>query len=215
MSKPLKYADQKKPMISKREKEIILIVYEGECSEYDYFQGIKEDYRMSNLHLKGPYPDPKTLVYEACKIIEKMPEVNKVYCVFDCDGRDTFGIALEGIKKYNQENNIQIIPITSNPCFEIWLLLHFEYSTKQYPVIRGKKNSQVLKKQVKELSSKCRDHCRDEYQIFKKRVSTAIVHAQKLSNYQESDRMRNPYTEVHLLVSDLIPKESVLKVKGS
>lgn len=51
-------------------------------------------------------------------------------CFIDVDfklGRDR---ELRNAIKFAKENRISLY--LSNPCFEIWYLLHFNYSTKQY-----------------------------------------------------------------------------------
>jgi hypothetical protein len=137
-------SSKKKP--SRHVQEIILIAHEGRSTEANYFGGIKNEGRLSNVHLKGPYSDPKTLVQETIKFILQKNEFNKVYCVFDHDGRKSFELALELIELHNKKHpDRMLIPITSNPCFEIWPLLHYTYTTKSYQTNpRGKSASKAL-----------------------------------------------------------------------
>ena len=62
----------------------------------------------------------------------KSDSYNKVYCVFDQDEHPTYKEALSSIKDAMPGNIF--CAITSVPCFEFWLLLHFDFTAK--PIVR-------------------------------------------------------------------------------
>jgi hypothetical protein len=49
--------------------------------------------------------------------------------------------ALSLISKHNKHALPKIQAIVSNPCFEIWFLLHYKYSTRSYVSNRGGKKA--------------------------------------------------------------------------
>lgn len=197
MKNPLHRNKSKRKIPSREVKEVILIVYEGKSTEYNYIWSIKKEYRHSNVLLKGPYPDPKTQILETQKILRQNMGINKVYCLFDHDGRKSFQIALELIAKHNKKHGIKIQPITSNPCFEIWPFLHFTYSTKGF-------QSDSLIKALQKHLPKYRKNLPTIYEELKKKTPQAIKNAEKLSIHQGHDCSKNPYTEVHQLVKVLL-----------
>lgn len=185
----------------KEVKEVILIVYEGKCTEYNYFWGIKKEYRYSHVLLNGPFPDPKTLVLETQKLLSRKKGINKVYCVFDHDGRKSFKSALDLIAEHNKNHSIKIEPITSNPCFEIWILLHYIFSTKGYSTqFTGKSTSSDL---IKAVCKYFPNYTKNLQTIYQE------VNAKNLSVFQKDDCTKNPYTDVHKLVLAIIPSASI------
>jgi hypothetical protein len=63
---------------------------------------------------------------------------DKVFCVFDRDKHTTFDAALHRTKDLNAEGK-PFEAITSTPCFEFWLILHFGYTDQPFHTT-GKKS---------------------------------------------------------------------------
>jgi RloB-like protein len=196
---------------SRKVKEITLIAHEGKSTEPNYIEGIKKELRHSNIHLKGPHPDPKTLVLETQKFLAKHPEINKAYCVFDHDGRKSFQEALKLIEVHNKNYPVKIEPITSTPCFEIWPLLHYAFSTKCYQTASsGVNSSKALIKEIRKFHPGYNKNSPTIYQELKPKTIQAIKNAKKLSTYQGHDRSKNPHTDVHKLVQMLLqPSDTI------
>lgn len=68
--------------------------------------------------------DPKGIVEKA---IASAKRYDTIFCVIDRDEHLNFDEALTLAKPFQK-----IVIITSYPCFEFWLLLHFQYSRKPY-----------------------------------------------------------------------------------
>lgn len=122
----------RKGRVSRRlpKKPLILIVCEGAITEQEYFNCLRKKKRISkdrirvltSKHCRGT--DPKTLVVCAkAKRIELYKKeglyYDTVWCVFD---RDDHGNVHEAL---NQAKGNGFECAFSNPCFEIWCLLHF------------------------------------------------------------------------------------------
>lgn len=126
------------------------------------------------------------------------------YCVFDRDTHPTFDAALKLIEKHNKHASPKIKAIISNPCFEIWFLLHYKYSTRSYMSnIGGKKAWEYI---IEEIPSNFfRSYAKGSYNIYdelKGNTPIAIKNAEKLAEYQQNNQNSNPYTDVFRLVTE-------------
>ncbi len=183
-------------------KSILVIVSEGEKTEKNYFS----NYRKRGCGLKIETPntsktDPIGLVAFARRQIKKHglepDRDDEVWCVFDVDqNEDNIMEAVEMAR----ESNIKIA--LSNPCFEIWFLLHFELRQTR---LSCDDTIDVLKGYVP-------DYSKDEdifYEILDEREK-AISHAKKLNEiHQERNNElyspgSNPSTQVFKLVEYIL-----------
>ena len=112
-------------------RSITLIVCEGE-TEQTYFEAARIKYGLTTAEIvlaensKGPAP---ISVVECAE--EKCGEhgsYDSVFCVFDRDGHESFDRAREKIKclTSRKKKPLPIYEAISIPCFELWVLLHFE-----------------------------------------------------------------------------------------
>ena len=107
---------------------IIVIVCEGRKTEPMYFNR----YRQRNSGLKietlnSGDTDPKSLVEFALRQVNRydldLESGDQVWCVFDVDHNNEESL-MEAKRIAGNQVNIAL----SNPCFELWYLLHFHYS---------------------------------------------------------------------------------------
>ncbi|MDP6621435.1 MAG: RloB family protein [Alphaproteobacteria bacterium] len=115
---------------------IFLLVCEGRKTEPAYFQDFARDQGQPGVTIRpqGLGRDPVRLARAAIRLKEENaravnrsgePLYDEIWCVFDDDGRKKSQLgearslaSAQGIKT-----------AVSNPCFEIWLLLHFQDCT--------------------------------------------------------------------------------------
>ncbi len=114
----------------------ILIVCEGMKTEPGYFQDFRREYRRVVEVELSPGGVPKTLVERAAEMKVDAKRVaraakdenllyDQVWCVFDIDDHPK----VDDAKQQARDNGIEIA--ISNPCFELWVLLHFQDRTAQ------------------------------------------------------------------------------------
>lgn len=119
----------------KNEYEAILIVCEGEKTEINYLKQLKNFFRLNNITI-DIIPNENSSPLQVVKFAKKKNDLfdyNEVYCVFDKDTHANFIKAQEECEKYIKEDkNFKFEAITSNPCFEFWILLHFTCTTKPF-----------------------------------------------------------------------------------
>lgn len=114
----------------KAPRSITLIVCEGE-TERAYFQAIRVHYGLSNAEViiaEGNDSAPIGVVAHAQTRCAEPGGYDKVFCVFDRNGHESFQRACDRVRSLatRTRNPLPIDAAVSIPCFEFWLLLHFE-----------------------------------------------------------------------------------------
>ena len=94
---------------------------------------------------------------------------------------------------------------TSNPCFELWYLLHFIYTTKSYS-----SNADVIKELKKYIPNYEKNRC--DFNILNPLSYKAITNARQMQiktkeiNGMQKCLVNNPNTDVYLLVEKVLPE---------
>jgi len=208
----------------------ILIVTEGEKTEPNYFHEIRVKYRLSTANVdvepSGFGTQPKQIAEYAehvflygdshKKIKEKAFE--KVYIVFDRDEHTTYYDALsyiEGLDRSKIKNDlgnpVNFYAIASIPCFEFWLLLHYENIThwmhRDDVYHRLKSHISDYEKAATGIFSKT-----SEYLIDAKQRAKSLINYKEgddkdkdINNTHGSNRYNEnePYTHVWALIEEL------------
>lgn len=115
------------------EAKRILLGCEGE-TEVAYFNGFRRAHKVPVvcLHFTECGHDPSSLLREVEeKFSEEAGDFDAVYCVFDRDDHPHFDSTCQTLGEmrqiqYGRREPVPIQAFTSNPSFELWLLLHFE-----------------------------------------------------------------------------------------
>lgn len=198
---------------------IIVVVCEGKETEVDYFEGfnsryMRVDVRVANKNSRGKNKakatDPESLVKKANNIKNNDFDINKkdgdrVWCVFDVDINYNNSNAVQSkideiqkAKKISDKNEIKLG--ISNPCFELWYLLHYEYTTanlKNYDDVKKRLNK-YINSYEKNISI---------YSELKQYVDNAIKNGKKLKKYHEDLGAKLPNIEkdnYKAVVKDLV-----------
>jgi hypothetical protein len=109
--------------------DVVLIVCEGAKTEPLYFLSICKKYRLSSANIRVIHSsgtDPMSIVDFAEAELSK-GEYARAFCVFDRDEHSSYQNAVARIENSVKGKSRILIGITSWPCFEFWLLLHFLY----------------------------------------------------------------------------------------
>lgn len=193
-------------------KRTVLIVTEARETEPNYFRGLRDDSIVSDRFAvtvkssKGKAPS-KT-VQKAISDNEKQEgrgeAYDKVWCILDVEERDNRE-QIDAALKLADDHGIKVC--LSNPCFEVWLLFHFDEK------IRGDANSSQVIELVRGHWTK---HCKTSYeknddQLYTRiaqRTETAITNARSvLERHHRDEKNRadcNSSTDVYRLVEYLI-----------
>lgn len=197
--------DRKRGNYSRKSKRVILVSYEGKNkTEKIYFNNFcnrENDFIIQIV--PGNETDPVNLVKQT---IQKKNELgldldadDRAFCIFDTDTK--MQKEKQIIEAINLASKYNIKIVTSCPCFEVWLLLHYEYTTGYLD------NDSVISKLRKH-----NDKYEKNYNIYpeiKTYINTAIENAKKLEKFQlENNREKNsvkanPHTNIYEIIEDI------------
>ncbi len=191
MAKRLKLArkaNQRKP------RTVILIIGEGQTEEA-YFKAIKQQYHSASLSLEiepaKTKSDPVNLVRKA-DLRKKTGDYDYIFCVFDGDKPEEAHKARQQLARYKDD----VRGFVSTPCFELWLILHFERSDA---AMHDCQQTEVrLKRHWSDYIKGCGCDC------LMPQLGTACDNARWLEQQQHA----NPCTDLHYLIEVL---ETALK----
>jgi hypothetical protein len=187
-----------------RSGDQILIVCEGKKKELNYLNGFCRFHRLHNVKAVacGKGTDPINIVKHAFQLGKERPELDEIICVFDHDNREAAcQEAIELVK--NHKSKIKYKVILSIPSFELWLLLHFTYTTKSYPWLSHKNRSAVEEELLKHYPNYSKG-AEDVFTDCHPKLDTAIGHAKKLKAENNQTGSKSPSTDVHDLMKQLI-----------
>ncbi len=118
------------------ERPRFLLCFEDAKSAPNYFEALRANRRLSQqmfiIDRDSSASDPKGVVDRAVTRAEDLHDKgefeddDQVWCVIDVDAHTTMNDAIQRARS----NKIRLA--ISNPCFEYWLLVHFENSATPY-----------------------------------------------------------------------------------
>ena len=188
--------------------DVVLIVCEGSKSEPNYFKGLKDSLRLSSANIifadNTTGSDPLSVVNAAIKEFNKDPSYDRVYCVFDKDKHATYASALDKIRSTRLKNGAELHAITSIPCFEIWVLLHYIYTTTSFCAAGNDSNCALV---ISKLKTYIPDYEKGNRNIFKtveRKLPDALTRANQLEEFHKTSGTDNPSTNIHELVEYLM-----------
>ncbi|MEE1799833.1 RloB family protein [Streptomyces sp. JV176] len=154
-------------------------------TERQYLQGLRDHLRNPavSVVVRGKACSPTQLVAYACGQRDlNRGGYDEVWCVFDVDEYPDVAAASDAARR----RGIKVA--VSNPCFELWLLLHF---TDHHAFVDTyRKLLPLLQKHVPGY-----DKTRVEFAKYRDAVDRAAARARKLDP-TGSDHARNPSTGV-------------------
>lgn len=195
--------------------EKLLIVSEGIKTEPIYFQKLVDFLKLTTTDIEvtgSKHSCPKKLIDYAIELYERSKgtknEYDLVFCVIDKDTHAHYVNAMNFLRnsKYNQIFQM----INSVPCFELWLLLHYEYTTKEFSkTVKNSICTALIKENLKKYLPDYEKNIsnlkpKDLLFIFNnKTINTAKERADKLLKHCEIYSIDNPSTRIHDLVGKL------------
>jgi hypothetical protein len=190
-------------------KPTILIVCEGKNTEPQYLDGFRKACHNPRVKIQvaKEHGDPKYLV-ETAKDYMKAASVravrekddnlayDSVWCVFDIDDHERVGEA----KEMARDNGIDLA--ISNPCVELWLILHFRDNP-------GMQDRAKLKTMLTTYVPNYDKHV--EFAKYAEGYPQAVIRAKRMDQSAEEvrDSGRNPTTGVYKL-TELIRDDSMI-----
>lgn len=208
----------------KSKRRFYLIVCEGEKTEPNYFESLKNDLPkgvldVCDFKIVGTGHNTVSLVNSAMALRNKWQTqtnrtVDKLWIVFDKDSfsDQSFNSAIQTCIA----NNPNVDCAWTNEAFELWYLLHFHYyntgiSRRQYQELI---EENFKKKGLKDYTYK--KNSTEMYSLLETYTSreTAIknaVNLEKLYIGQQNYSTQNPCTMVYKLVAELFGLEKIIE----
>ena len=197
-----------------RRKLIVLGTEGNNKTEVLYFRNlekVQKEYRF--IFVQGKETDPIKILRNTIRRSKdeelSFKHGDLAITIFDLDldatKRHQFNEALAVSKK----NNVQIL--TSNPCFELWYLEHFGYSSKPF-----NSNSELIRELEEYLPDYEKNSC--DFDVLYPKTGEAINNCEKLDEHHvqtgsvEPFEFNNPRTDVYRLVKILLEKRGVNKI---
>jgi hypothetical protein len=120
-------------------RRTIRIIVEGEKTEKIYFNEIRKLADLTAMEVKVIQCTKGTsatqIVEEGIQLLrQRDPKIDEVWCVFDKESRKEdkdFKRAMD-LQKNTVISDKTLYCAVSNPCFEFWILLHFEKTDKPF-----------------------------------------------------------------------------------
>lgn len=192
---------RRRPRLERRPR--VLIVCEGEKTEPGYFRELRreEEIRLLTIEVVGKLGVPLKVVETAVRMSKEARlearrsgddglAYDEVWCVFDVDQHPNLQEAL------NEARTHDVNVALSNPCFELWILLHFQDQRAHIGSDR--------------LADACRTHIPNyqkeaPYNDLRPRYEAAVERARKLDAWQQQQGRQdeNPTTRVYRLTERL------------
>lgn len=108
----------------------VLIACEGDETEPGYLEALKRELRLGAMVVITGWGTPSAVVADAARRCRRARRegapFDTVWCVFDRDHHEDFERALQKAR----EQGMRVAP--SVPCFELWLLLHYRFTTRPF-----------------------------------------------------------------------------------
>jgi hypothetical protein len=166
----------------------------GAKTEKLYLEGMRRYFRESPIAvvIKPDAGSPSLLVGYAAKLWDRDRDgFDQVWCVFDVDD---FGDDVRAAVTIAKRRGVSLA--VSNPCFELWLLLHFVDHTSW---LNGANAAKLkLCRHVPDY-----DKTKIDFDVFAPGISDAIVRGQKLSEAGTGHR-DNPSTTMWRLAANFV-----------
>lgn len=191
----------------------LYIVCEGQRTEPNYFLGLKtrDDVRrrfaLTVESARGG--DALAVVNHAINLLRRKrdPQIPnlQVWCVLDVEGQNSADILRQALQKAQQAG---ISVFLSNPCFEIWLVAHFERTNRPFHTAMDAK-SYFSANHWRKLTGRGYTEADPQlYELLQDKIDTAVANSKHVleilhdsPNCSQSNSSTEIYTPVERLLS--------------
>lgn len=204
--KARKLKEQQRKIACRDPYDTVLIVCEGEKTEKNYFDSLVKDLKLNTANVlvanNSLGSAPKTVVDFAIKTYKGSEGgFDKVFCVIDKDRHSSYSAAIAKIQSTRLKRGHTIEAISSIPCFEYWLLLHFRQTSRNYYSGPGSVCSRVIS-DLKKCPGMANYEKGDAntFDRLKDKLEIAIRNSEIILNNCQNTGTDNPSTKIHQLV---------------
>ncbi len=202
-----------RPEPFREKRKAILIALEDQQSPRLYFEGFQRELRGHRIVIMAPWKGsaPKSVVEAAKEARDECQSradkdledpFDEVWVVFDTEGPENVPRIRAARGAIEQARNLKFRTAVSNPSFEYWLLLHFEWSVKT--IADGVAARGLLRKHFAEYDkgTDCYTQARDHVPKAIRNAKRVFAERHQGSSHHPCDC--HPCTEVFRLVESLL-----------
>ena len=210
-----KATDLARKQAARNSYDKVLIACEGSKTEPNYLTGLINHYKLStaNVLIDGNCgSDPMSVVDRAEQSFRDInrqkgiDNYDRIFCVFDKDEHEEHGQKFsQSIHKIQRMDCEDVIfsAITSNPCFEVWVILHFELFTRPLAATGRNTAAQEVVNHLKQYIPEYEKGNKNLFSMIGDQTPRAISFAKKLNKQNDNSGSVNPSTQMHELVEYL------------
>lgn len=195
--------------------ERLLIVCEGEKTEPQYLREIQQAYKLATAHVQVLHSqfgtEPQQILEYALAMFKggnrergiHARSFDRIVVVFDRDEHNTYNAALAQAAAQScklKNDNGDVVPldaVASVPCFELWLLLHFEE-------VHAPLHRNVAIERLKAYMPGYAKGSGGHWAGTQARLGIATQRAERLAEVTTAYDGNMPFTAMHSLVSKLV-----------
>lgn len=189
-------------------KHVVIVVCDGAETEPIYFRNFKSRDKLFHVKVVHSGKNYYDLIKKGILESNGVEGACDVWCVSDVDADPNTpyneSSKNQQLKEFQEQARIHGFQIVlSNPCFELWYLLHFGYSTGKMPTYKSVEqklnvhlpNYNKTKDYFGELSNKLDDAINNSKRLKKHHVDLGLDNFACVAS--------NPYTDVWKLVEQI------------
>ena len=197
-----------------------LIACEGECTESNYIMGLVKHQKLIKQIAIGTevviapheHSDPEGVLKDLLNVQDR-ERFDEAWIIIDRDEVEYKGKGFGGHSKENfnnaiiksSQNNIKVA--CSNPCFELWIVLHFEFrdtacSRTDIQKRALEKVNSILPKNNQLKSIEKLKSVENIYDLLQNKLDFARINAAKIKDNES--RKENPSSGMYLLLESLL-----------
>ena len=190
----------------------IIIATEGRKTEPIYFHELKELLRLLNVDVvrrdrdsSTPADVVKSLIQYQSNKINDVRTDDELWAVIDHDKHD-----LQAAVALVEKSRVPIRFVDSNPCFEMWLILHHrsiaEYDQETLQELKANRRNGKRSRLEKELVAVCGSYNKSRLKTsdYLPHVETAIANAKSADTEPDSRWLSNVGSRVYKLAESII-----------
>lgn len=207
--------DLKRRAAVRQTYERLLIVCEGEKTEPQYLCEIQRAYRLATAHVQVLHSqfgtEPQQVLEYALSVFKEGDRerglhpraFDRIIVVFDRDEHKSYHATLaqagtqSGKLRNDEGATVPVEAVASVPCFELWLLLHFE---DVLAPLHRHEAMERLKAHLPGYEKGGGGH----WQATQAHLDAATARAQRLAEITNAFDGEQPYTSMHELVRRLV-----------
>lgn len=195
---------------TRERKKLVIIGTEGKNkSEIIYLRNIER--KQNKYHFifdQGNETDPVKIVKNTDRRARQeaisIKQGDMAVSIFDLDLDPAKEEQLKRAKELSTSKKVKLI--TSNPCFEIWYLEHFKYTTKPFV-----SSTAVIQYLEKFIPGYAKNTC--DFEVLYPQTEKAIINCHKLDEHHRKSHTKgveefdNPRTDFYKLIEIILGKE--------